>query len=264
MRTIAIMQPYFFPYLGYFQLIASVDAFLPYDRVSFRRKSFLTRNHLVTPQGSPAPIALAVRRAPLGSPIRAITLAGEEEKRRLDKQVQTLYGRAPHFGPVYEALRPLLLHPAPTLGAYNIAGLEGLCRLLRLSTAFWGPDAHGACWDEVEASLAQAPPEDGDRASHRVLRLCRRYGARRYLNPPGGRALYAPKLFSAHGVELAFLEPQLEGHRGEAPRPLKQASILDVLMVNGIEQTRALVMAAVPSSSPEPAPGALRGAPTDP
>lgn len=192
MPTLAIMQPYCFPYLGYFQLIASAEAFLSYDLVSFRRKTYMTHNHLVTPRGELAPMVLAVQKQPLGTAIRAISLVQGDQKIRLDRLIRTLYGRYKHFTAVYEALRPLLLYPATSLADYNTAGLQGIAQLLGLRTEFYLPETHGSLWEEVEASLQSDPPADGDRASHRILRLCQAYGARRYINPPGGRALYAP------------------------------------------------------------------------
>ena len=241
MPTLAIMQPYFFPYLGYFQLMASADAFLPYDLVSFRRKSYITRNHLVTPHGELTPIGLAVQKQPLGAAISSVFLVENDQKARLDRQLRTLYGRYEHFPSVYEALCPLLHHPATSLADYNTAGLQGIAQLLAITTEFYLPETHRPHWSAIEASLETDPPADGDRASHRILRLCHGYGADRYLNPPGGRTLYAPALFSKHGITLSFLEPDLNGHRPGAAAPLQYASIIDVLMVNGIRHTQELV-----------------------
>lgn len=243
MKKIAIMQPYFFPYLGYFQLIDKVDQFLLYGHVDFRRRSFITRNHLVTPIGEVLPINVSTQKAPLGTAIKDIQIADNVDVNKLLRQIRTLYAKSPFFTPVYEMLEQLLHTAHDNILAWNSHTIRGICDYLEMDTILTDNTECETLWDDVEHSVRvlDAPNSDLTVATQRVLKLCQIHHAHHYVNPPGGRSIYSASDFLPHAVELSFIDPDVSAHRPEQQPKLQHASIIDVLMVNGVKKTKELV-----------------------
>lgn len=192
MTTIAVMQPYFFPYLGYYRLFAAVDLFVIYDCVQFPRRSYVHRNRLPDNAGRPEWLTLPLARAPVDiriDQLRFAADAAEEWPRRLERFPSWRMPTRPEF----QAL-------APTVGDLGNDPPAYLERTLRQTIAGLGVDRPMI----LSSSLKLAPDLRGQQ---RILEICRHLRARRYVNAPGGRALYEPEAFSRAGVELTFLPP---------------------------------------------------------
>ncbi|WP_374764430.1 WbqC family protein [Yunchengibacter salinarum] len=234
-RTVAIMQPYLLPWIGYFQLMAAADHFLIYDDVTFIKGGYINRNTLLTRQGR-QPFTLPVAGI---SPNRAIAdhrLAAGPKK--LLRSIEVAYGRAPCF----EQIMPILTDalggpdacPGGDLGAF-------LARQLRVLADALGLTARPGWQITRSSALADDKAHRDRRAADRVLALTRDLNGDHYVNAPGGRALYDPATFHAAGVRLSFLE--------STPRPWPQwnsdapfdpyLSIIDPLMFTGLTGTRA-------------------------
>lgn len=187
--TVAIMQPYFMPYAGYFRLFAASDLFVIYDCVQFPRRGWVHRNVLVDRAGGERWLTLPLQKAPQNVLIRDLRFSADARER------------------LAERLRPFLLTAccpeaiAPVLAALlDLKGtpLEYIEQLLELSAAYCGLQ-----WRVIRSSTLGVP--EHIRGQERILEIARRVGATRYVNPPGGRALYDHGLFSRSGVELRFL-----------------------------------------------------------
>jgi hypothetical protein len=190
MATIAIMQPYFLPYAGYFRLIAQSDLFVVYDCVQFPRRGWLHRNKLLDAQGQEQWLTLPLKPAPQDVKIRDLEFADDAAASLAERlrPFPLAAGDGPH-APLLERVRRI--EGAP------LDYIEGL--LAQASTML------GLGWNVVRSSALDVP--ESFRAQDRILEIARRLGATRYLNAPGGRELYDEAAFAAHGVELAFLEP---------------------------------------------------------
>jgi hypothetical protein len=190
MTAIAIMQPYFLPYAGYFRLIAQTDLFVIYDCVQFPRRGWVHRNKLVDANGAEQWLTLPLKPAPQETAIRDLTFA--------DDAAETVAERLRPF-PVAQRHGP----HAPLLD--RVLRAEGrpvdyISGLLEQAS-----DLLGLAWNVVRSSSLGVP--DDVRAQARILEIARRLGATRYLNAPGGRELYDAPTFAEAGIELAFLEP---------------------------------------------------------
>jgi hypothetical protein len=187
--TVAIMQPYFFPYAGYFRLFAASDLFVIYDCVQFPRRGWVHRNRLIDAAGIERWLTLPLKKAPQSGLIRDLRFppdAGERLAERL--RPFPLGARCP------ESIAPLL-------GALtDIRGtpLDHIERLLQLTVA-----CCGLRWRVIRSSTLNVPAEF--RGQDRILEIARRLGAKRYVNAPGGRDLYDPASFDRAGIELRFL-----------------------------------------------------------
>jgi hypothetical protein len=187
--TVAIMQPYFFPYAGYFRLLAASDLFVIYDCVQFPRRGWVHRNKLIDAAGEARWLTLPLEKAPQDVLIRDLRFppnAAEELAERLRPFPAIAAGTA-GTEPILAALRDVRGSP-----------LEYLERLLEITA--------GYCelpWRTVRSSTLDVPPEY--RGQDRILEIARRLGATHYVNASGGRELYDADTFRKAGIELRFL-----------------------------------------------------------
>lgn len=194
--TVAIMQPYFLPYAGYFRLISGSDTFVVYDCVQFPRRGWVHRNKLRDRAGVDQWLTLPLAPAPQDIRIDQLTFAS---------------GAA---ADLEDRLRPFdLSAPSSAAGALlaEVRRVEGrpvdyIERLLAQVCAQFD-----VAFDPVRSSSLELSPTL--RGQDRILEICRRLGATRYINAPGGRELYDPDVFAAAGVQLQFL-PSFDGPTG--------------------------------------------------
>lgn len=191
MSVICAMQPYLFPYLPYFQLAGAVDAFWVLDDVQFIRRGWMQRNRILR-DGATEPIVFPVARGTRGDLVSEKMLA-EGFEQALNKVVSTLrhaYARAPYRDEMLGLVEGL-----PMEGRFLDLALEALRRCfaaLGIGTPL-----------RLSSGLGLAKELRGQ---ERILALCEAVGARAYVNPAGGRALYDPGAFTARGIVLRFLE----------------------------------------------------------
>lgn len=235
--TVAAMQPYLFPYLGYFQLIRHADLFVLGDDYPWVRAGWINRNRILD-VGGPVMLTLPVVAAPVETPIseRVVTDLYPRERRSILERLRHAYARSAQLEEIMPRLEEWLPADERNLFAIIRASLEGVCGYLGISTPI---------------ALSSSRPVTALRGTERVIRLVEEFGGGRFLNPPGGRGIYRRADFAAHGLELAFLDPEL------APYPQARArggfvpalSILDVLMSVPQDEARRLVLLGTESAA---------------
>lgn len=217
-RRLAIMQPYFFPYVGYFQLVAAVDTFVFYDDVAFIKQGWINRNRLSL-SGRTSWFTLPVVGGSSNLKINELEVqAGDVWRRKMLASVKQSYGKAPFFEHAYGLLADLLLSGESSLSEIAQRSVVNVARYIGLTTEFL---ASSGRYGNEEMCGAE-----------RVLDICKRERAVEYHNLPGGRTLYSADEFSAAGVELRFVEPNLTAYRQMAEPFEPGLSMLDVLMFN--------------------------------
>lgn len=213
----AVMQPYFFPYIGYFQLMHAVDVFVFYDDVQYIDHGWVNRNR-VRIQGNSAWLTLPVRRASMAASINERHYVTEEaELRRIQRTLAANYGRAAFFHEVMPLLMELMHFPDNNVASFNANLLTRLALKLGIECRF-----------RVSSQL-ELP--DGLKGQERVVALCRAIGADRYLNPIGGVHLYRAEDFAAAGIELSFLQTRVPAC--ELSDGATHLSVIDGLMRGG-------------------------------
>jgi hypothetical protein len=214
---IAIMQPYFLPYLGYFQLIASVDKFVIYDDVSFIKRGWINRNH-INIQGQAKLITVPLQNGNRGVPICDVRIGGKKDfwPRKMLRTVELAYSKAPMFSEVFPWFEQLLLSSGDLISRVNVAAIRWVCDRCFLET------------DIVETSRRYANGEL-DRVA-RLADICKCELADCYINAKGGQALYTQSMFNSYGIRLRFLDPELIPYRQCSKDFIPGLSILDVLM----------------------------------
>jgi hypothetical protein len=238
---LAIMQPYWFPYLGYFQLIRCADVFVIYDNIKYTKRGWINRNRILE-NGADGMISLPLARAPDSADIRERRIAGQFDRRHLLRRLGNAYRRAPQFPATMELLESLVLYPDDNLFAYLRNSIVGICRHLGISAKI-----------VTSSSIAADHALSGQ---DRVLDLCRALGASTYINPIGGTDLYDADTFAAKGVDLRFLRsPTISYPQFSAPF-VPMLSIVDVMMFNTVEAIAAWTASAVAMTlDGTPAPG---------
>jgi hypothetical protein len=218
---LAIMQPYFFPYLGYWQLISAADTFVIYDDVNYIKGGWVNRNRILVNQHEYM-LTLPLDHASPNKLINEIALSGERE--RLIKTVAMAYRKAPHFAATMPLIEDILRNPADNLALLLEYSIRRLCDFIGIGTEI----LVSSKIDKTNQLCGQG----------RVLNVCARLGAKQYINSVGGKALYDGAVFREHGIVLSFLEAMPFAYEQFGGLSLPSLSIIDVLMFNSRDQVK--------------------------
>lgn len=208
---IAIMQPYFLPYAGYFRLMLGVDAFVVYDTAQFPRRRWVSRNRLRMDEGRPEWLTLPLAYAPLRTAIMEMRFAQDAQGAWSSRVARFAVFRKPAGDAIPVVRRAATL--SGSLADYLCATLESVRDQLGLRTPL------------VRAS-SLAVSQAGDRCE-RLVAICRELGATEYVNAPGGRRLYTAEQFAMHGIALRFL-PEYRGDHASVLQRLQDESAVSI------------------------------------
>lgn len=218
---LAIMQPYFFPYIGYYQLIHAARKHVVYDDVNFIKNGWINRNRILV-NGAPHYINVAIRGASSFHAIKGTAIDPSALWReKLLKSIEYNYKRAPCFPAVFPVISDLIRFPSSELSEYLLNSLNGVLRYLKIGTAL------------VESSATYGNGEL--RAQERIVDICRREGANEYINVIGGMPLYRKDDFARNGIQLRFMKSMLTPYKQFAEPFVPALSIIDVMMFNPVE-----------------------------
>lgn len=220
---LAVMQPYLFPYVGYFQLISSVDAFVVYDDVNFVKGGWINRNYILFKDDKQL-ITLPLQGASQNKLINQIEVGGQH---KILKSLLHNYGKAPYFDTVYPIIEDIFVQKEKNLVCFLDYQLRRICDYLGLH-----PQWH----------LSSGLDKDNELCGQdKILAICKELGARHYINAPGGKAMYDQQLFSAHGLRLSFIHPRAVAYPQFGKEFVPNLSIIDVMMFNSQEECMALI-----------------------
>lgn len=230
-KRVGIMQPYFFPYLGYFGLIANSDRWIVFDPVQYIRKGWMNRNRVLKAGGGEKYVGLTLATHERGTLIKDMRLAPDPARFDLFLRQLDAYKllRAPHYAAVSELLRDCFATGTEELVPFLAHSLERTC-------AYIGIPLHYEVYSKM--GLQHPTPTHPMEWS---LFTCVELGAAEYLNPPGGREFFDPERFAASGVKLLFHEQQLPTYDQRSPAFIAGLSIIDVMMFNSPERIREML-----------------------
>lgn len=217
------MQPYFLPYIGYFQLIAAVDQFIVYDNIKHTKKGWINRNRLLT-NGTEMIFSLPLKKASHALDIVERELSADYDRSKLLKQFKGTYARAPGFAQTFPLLERIIGHQDANLFRYIHHSLLCMCEHLGIATEI-----------RVSSNLAI---DHAMKGQDRVLAICQTVGASTYINAIGGTELYAREDFNARGIELKFIKPATFEYPQFGAPFVPWLSIVDVLMFNPLDAVR--------------------------
>jgi len=217
MSTIAIMQPYFFPYIGYLQLINSVDEFVIYDDVNFIKQGYINRNSILG-NNKPQTFTLQLKGASSNSLINEIELGNNGNK--ILKTIKQNYSKAPFFKGVMPLIEDILSNRENNLAIYVGSSLKKISKHLRISTAF-----HYSSELDKNSDL---------KAQDKVINICKNLNASHYINAIGGQAIYSKNAFEKSKIKLNFIKTDLQPYQQFEQTFIPYLSIIDVMMFNDI------------------------------
>lgn len=218
------MQPYFFPYIGYFQLVNAVDKFVFYDDVKYINKGWINRNRILVNNDAHY-LTIPLETASQNKLISEIFFI-----KNLDKQKKTIYyayRKAPFFKdawPVIERVLSLKDIGISKLAAFSVTEI---CKYIGIETVF-------------EFSSNKYADTINLRKAERLIKICKINNADEYINPIGGEEIYSKEYFSDHGIDIFFLNSLPVYYKQLSSVFISNLSIIDVLMFNSKEQVRTL------------------------
>ena len=223
--TLAIMQPYLFSYIGYWQLINAVDTFVIFDDVNFIKKGYINRNSILV-GGKSQQITLELIGASQNKLINEIKVGNNSQK--LLKTIEMSYKKAPYFDNVFSIIEDILNQEESTLAKFIGYSLQKISNYLEIDTKF------------IYSSSIEKDNEL--KAQDKVLDICKKLGTINYINAIGGKELYNKKKFEEQNIKLNFLEPEIQKYMQLESEFISYLSIIDIIMFNNKDNISKMLM----------------------
>lgn len=223
---IGIMQPYFFPYIGYFSLIKNTDKFILFDPVQFIRHGWIERNRVLKPQLGWQYIAVPLVKHELSTAIKDVRINNSEDwKNRLLAQLQHYKKKSPFYKQTIEVVQKGLDIETDSIVQLNYLTLKAVCDYLEIPF-----DCEIFSEMNLEIEQVNAPDEW-------ALNICKALGYKEYWNPPGGMEFFDPKKYEEAGIDLKFQKVNVQPYpQRRGPENIETGlSIIDVMMFNSPE-----------------------------
>lgn len=213
------MQPYFLPYIGYFQLINAVDKFVLYDNIQFTKKGWINRNRiLVDAKDEFITIPLKKDSDFLNIDRRQLADTYIQDREKLLRRIKESYRKAPYFDQVFPLTEDLFRYNTLNLFSFVFYSVKQVCNYLDINTELVISSAI-----DVDHSL---------KSENRVLEIARKMNAQTYINAIGGRELYSKEKFLNSKLELKFIHSDSFVYKQFENEFVPWLSILDVMMFN--------------------------------
>ena len=228
---LAIMQPYFLPYLGYFSLIKHTDEFILLDTVQFIRHGWIERNRILKPSDGWQYIMVPLKKHSRETLIKDIEINNDQQwKEKILAQLQHYKKQAPYFSNVIDILNEIFSKEYATIVDLNLASLKTVCNYLGINTPI-----QVFSLMNIDIEPANAPDEW-------ALNICKALGnVDEYWNPPGGQSFFDRKKYENAGINLKFHSAILTDYDQKRNVFEPGLSILDVMMFNSIEEINKML-----------------------
>jgi hypothetical protein len=228
--SIGIVQPYLFPYIGYFQLIYEVDTFVFYDDVNFITRGWINRNKVLV-NGEENYFTIPCKDASQNKLINEVKHAMTDKKRgKLLRKIKFSYSNAPFFDDVFPIVENVLRTESSYIADLAMQSIRETSCYLNLNTVF-----KISSEEYNNADLGKA---------ERLIDICRQEKMTTYINPTGGKELYNKEEFQKDGITLKFIDPSLKEYEQFNNDFVAGLSIIDVMMFNAPEKIRTNLLTA--------------------
>ena len=233
LMRVAIMQPYFFPYIGYWQLIYNCDEWVFFDSVQYNKKSWMNRNRILHPDPIKEYqyINVPIRKHSKGTLIKDVKINNDEEwVRKLQGQL-TLYKKlnAPYYDDVINIVNIILKERYEDFISLVSSIVNNITEYLGLSIE---------CRRTSELGIDESRIKEAD---DWALIISESLGANEYINPPGGVEIFNEGKYQDSGIDIRFLKSKLSEYRQSKRDFVSGLSILDVMMFNSIEEVCEMI-----------------------
>jgi hypothetical protein len=221
-KRVGIMQPYFFPYLGYFQLLYAVDSFIFLDDADFIKRGWINRNRILL-NGEAHLISIPLVKASQNRPINSIELSSSSKwKKDFYKKIEHAYKKAPYFEQVRSILENVIDSGVERIDGLAMKSCQEVLSYLDISI-------------EIFCSSSLDPKRE-KKGEERLINLCLMLNGDDYINPINGKKLYDPVTFREQGIQLNFLTSGMPPYEQFGNEFIPGLSMIDVLMFNSKEE----------------------------
>lgn len=227
---LAIMQPYFFPYLGYWQLIQAVDIFILFDDVQYIRHGWINRNRILKPAEGWQYIIVPLKSHSRDTVIRQIEVQDDDEWReKILRQMEHYKKIALFYEDTRKIVEQCLSIHTKSITHLNAHALKIICEHLNIK------------FDYLISSEQHFDYTDVTDAGEWALRISEQLGATEYVNPAGGMELFDYTKFQASNINLSFLKPDLIPYNQKRKNFIDGLSIIDVMMFNSRADIQSMI-----------------------
>lgn len=225
-KKIAIMQPYLFPYIGYWQLINSVDLFIVFDDVNFIKRGWIHRNQILV-SGKPYLFSVPLLKSSQNKLINELSISKEVKwKEKLLSTIKMSYSKAPQFLHVYKLIEEIVLEEEHNLSRFISNQLEKICSYLNIDTNI----KYSNQYNNIDL-----------KGQDRIIDIASVECADIYINPEGGIGLYNKADFLQNGIELKFLKSNSIHYSQFQNEFVPWLSIIDILMFNSPKEINKML-----------------------
>lgn len=244
-RTIAVMQPYLFPYLGYFQLIAAADVFVLGDDLQYVRSGWVNRNRILqNHEARLITFPLKKDRFQLQINQRQLCDHFSDEAEKLIRLIVECYEQAPYFAQVMPLIERLIRFPQQNIALYAEHAIRELCAYLHIVTPIMR-----------SSDLILGNPVD---KQERIIRIAHTFEATTFITPEGGSVVYDRDHFARNRLLIRFFRMDPVEYRQFRQPFVANLSIIDVLMFNCVEQVQQMLTEyQLDKHPPQTEPGAM-------
>mgnify|MGYP003112238087 CR=1 FL=1 len=226
---VAVMQPYLFPYLGYFQLVHATDVFVFADDVNFIKRGFINRNKILV-QNKEQYFTVPCNKASQNKLINEIQISTQSKgyPENILQTIRQAYTKAPFFTDVFPIIESIFHSGIDNIATLASTSVKSISNYLEINVDF-------------KYSSESFSHTRGQERSMRLLNITKELGSDSYVNPKGGDVLYDKDFFKKQGINLNFLIPEIPPYNQFNNDFIPSLSIIDIIMFNSIEETKLLL-----------------------
>lgn len=216
---LGIMQPYLFPYIGYFQLMNAVDEFVVYDNIEFTKKGWINRNRILV-NGQDAYISFPLKKDSdyLNISERYLAETWNTERKKMLNRITESYRKAPYFNYAFPVIEKIISFEEQNLFRFILNSIKEINNYLEIPVSL--------------VTSSTIPIDFSLKAEKKVMAICEAMKADVYINPIGGLELYNKEEFREAGIELNFIKSEYIEYNQYQNEFVPWLSIIDVMMFN--------------------------------
>jgi len=221
---LVIMQPYFMPYIGYWQLLNAADKFIIYDDVNYIKQGWINRNRLLINK-SPSFMTIPLSNASPFKKINTIEISDNNWREKMLKTIKNTYSRSEYYSEVFPIIERIILFPSNNLAVFVRNSIFEVAQLLDVKTEI------------INSSSVYG--NEALTAQDRVLDICKKELADTYINAPGGRELYSFSDFADSKIQLNFISCKISEYKQGGGEFVPYLSIIDQFMYAGVDAVKS-------------------------
>ena len=223
---LGIMQPYFLPYIGYFQLLNAVDRYVIYDNIQYTKKGWFNRNRILQ-NGKDFLFSIPLEKGSDYLDVKDRTVSAGFDRKKLLNQIREAYRKAPYFDAAMPIAEKIINFEDSNLFHYIYNSVKEVCNYLNIKTEIIVSSTL-----DIDHTL---------KGQDKVIAICKKTGATDYYNAIGGQELYDAEDFKKENINLHFISTNPIEYRQFKNEFVPWLSILDVMMFNTVEEIKILL-----------------------